>query len=43
LVKKKLGQAALLIPKLGGCSPTQNHTLPQHSLGWAIEKVKAPE
>ena len=43
LVNKKLGQAALLIPKFGGCSPTQNHALPQHSLGWAIEKVKAPE
>jgi chromosome segregation protein len=43
LAKKKLGQAALVIPKLGGCSPNITTKLPEHSLGWAIEKVKAPE
>jgi chromosome segregation protein len=43
LAKKKLGQAALVIPKLGGCSPNNTGKRPAHSLGWAIEKVKAPE
>jgi chromosome segregation protein len=44
LTKKKLGQAALVIPKL--CvSPPRKHAghLPEKSLGWAIDKVKAPE
>jgi chromosome segregation protein len=43
LAKEKLGQAALVIPKLGGCSPPGNGKPPADSLGWLSEKVKAPE
>ena len=44
LTNKKLGQAALVIPKL--CvSPPRKHAkhLPEKALGWAIDKVKAPD
>jgi chromosome segregation protein len=43
LNKKKLGQAALLIPQLG--SPPVGHVtamLPQEAIAWAAEKVVAP-
>jgi chromosome segregation protein len=43
LRKKKLGQAALLIPRLGSSSSTHvTHTLPQGAIAWATEKVVAP-
>jgi chromosome segregation protein len=44
LKEKKLGQAALVIPQLGN-SITKEHGkhAPEKSLGWAIDKVKAPE
>jgi chromosome segregation protein len=44
LKKKKLGQVALMIPKLCSFSPkNETRTLPRKALTWAIEKVKAPD
>jgi len=44
LKEKKLGQAALVVPELGN-GPTREHgkRAPEKSLGWAVDKVKAPE
>jgi chromosome segregation protein len=43
LTKKKLGQAALLIPKLGASShESVRKSLPKGALAWAIDKVLAP-
>jgi chromosome segregation protein len=42
--KKKLGQVALMIPKLCSFSPkNETRTLPRKALTWASEKVKAPD
>jgi chromosome segregation protein len=44
LKKKKLGQAALLIPKLAAAPPQPAHkALPAQALAWATDKTKAPE
>jgi chromosome segregation protein len=44
LKEKKLGQAALVIPQLGnGIKKEHGKRAPEKSLGWAIDKVKAPE
>jgi chromosome segregation protein len=44
LKEKKLGQAALVIPQLGNGTPKERiKRAPEKSLGWAIDKVKAPE
>jgi len=44
LKEKKLGQAALVIPQLGnGTTKERVKQAPEKSLGWAIDKVKAPE
>jgi len=44
LKEKKLGQAALVIPQLGnGATKERVKRAPEKSLGWAIDKVKAPE
>ena len=44
LKEKKLGQAALVLPQLGnGTTKARVRRLPEKSLGWAIDKVKAPE
>jgi chromosome segregation protein len=44
LKEKKLGQAALIIPQLGnGTTKARVKRVPEKSLGWAIDKVKAPE
>jgi chromosome segregation protein len=44
LKEKKLGQAALVIPQLGnGTTKARVKRAPEKSLGWAIDKVKAPE
>ena len=44
LKEKKLGQAALVIPELGnGTTKARIKQAPERSLGWAIDKVKAPE
>jgi chromosome segregation protein len=44
LKEKKLGQAALVIPELGnGTTKAGVKRAPEKSLGWAIDKVKAPE
>jgi chromosome segregation protein len=44
LKEKKLGQAALVIPQLGnGTTKNRVKRAPEKSLGWAIDKVKAPE
>jgi chromosome segregation protein len=44
LKEKKLGQAALVIPQLGnGTIKERVKRAPEKSLGWAIDKVKAPE
>ncbi len=43
LTKKKLGQAALLIPKFGASShESVRKTLPKGALAWAIDKIVAP-
>jgi chromosome segregation protein len=44
LKEKKLGQAALVVPQLGN-GKTKDHAkrAPEKSLGWATDKVKAPE
>ncbi len=44
LKEKKLGQAALVIPQLGnGTTKVPVKRPPEKSVGWAIDKVKAPE
>jgi len=44
LKEKKLGQAALVIPQLGnGTTKERVKLAPEKSLGWAIDKVKAPD
>ncbi|MEP7014671.1 MAG: chromosome segregation protein SMC [Verrucomicrobiota bacterium] len=43
LTQKKLGQAALAVPKLGASSARKHGGLPETSLGWATEKVTAPD
>ena len=44
LKKKKLGHAALLIPKLTTAPPQPAHkTLPAQALAWATDKTKAPK
>jgi chromosome segregation protein len=44
LKEKKLGHAALVIPQLGnGTTKEREKRAPEKSLGWAIDKVKAPE
>jgi chromosome segregation protein len=43
LTKKKLGQAALAVPKFCPPSPeTGSAALPKRAVAWAIDKVKAP-
>jgi chromosome segregation protein len=44
LKEKKLGQAALVIPQLGNATRKERvKRAPEKSLGWAVDKVKAPE
>jgi chromosome segregation protein len=44
LKEKKLGQAALVLPQLGnGTIKEHGKRAPEGSLGWAIDKVKAPQ
>jgi chromosome segregation protein len=44
LKDKKLGQAALVLPQLGNLiKPVRPKRAPERSLGWAVEKVKAPD
>src|SRR5262249_30462911 len=44
LKEKKLGQAALVVPQLGnGLRKEHAKRAPEKSLGWAVDKVKAPE
>ena len=44
LKEKKLGQAALVVPHLAnGIAKEYEKRAPEKSLGWAIDKVKAPE
>ena len=44
LKEKKLGQAALVIPQLrNGTTKERVKRAPEKSLGWVIDKVKAPE
>ena len=44
LTKKKLGQAALAVPKFCPPSPeTGSAALPKNAVAWAIDKVKAPD
>jgi chromosome segregation protein len=44
LKEKKLGQAALVVPHLAnGLAKDYGKRAPEKSLGWAIDKVKAPE
>ena len=44
LKEKKLGQAALVVPQLAnGIGKKHGNRAPEKSLGWAIDKVKAPE
>jgi len=43
LTKKKLGQAALFVPRLGGSShESVRKSLPKSALAWAIDKIVAP-
>src|SRR5438105_4651949 len=43
LTKKKLGQAALFVPKLGASShESVRKSLPKGALGWAVDKIVAP-
>ncbi|HET9418074.1 MAG TPA: chromosome segregation protein SMC [Chthoniobacterales bacterium] len=43
LTKKKFGQAALCVPRLGGSAPESvRKTLPPGAIGWAVDKVTAP-
>jgi chromosome segregation protein len=43
LKEKKLGPAALAIPKFSSSSARTNAALPGPAIAWAIEKVKAPD
>src|SRR4029434_1104726 len=44
LKEKKLGHAALLIPKLTAAAPqSAQKVLPPHALAWATDKVRAPK
>jgi chromosome segregation protein len=44
LKEKKLGQAALVVPQLGNSTRKERgQHPPEKSLGWAIDKLKAPE
>src|SRR5260370_665524 len=43
LKEKKLGPAALAIPRFSGSSPPTHAALPQTALTWALENVKAPD
>src|SRR4030095_15287606 len=44
LKKKKLGHAALVMPKLTGAAPLQaQKVLPPEALAWATDKMKAPK
>ena len=45
LTRKKLGQAALFIPEFSAATPAApaTRTLPEHALGWAVDKVAAPQ
>jgi chromosome segregation protein len=44
LKKKKLGYAALLVPKLtAAASPSAQKALPLEALAWATDKVRAPK
>src|SRR5262249_1984176 len=44
LKKKKLGHAALLIPKLTGAAPeSARKDLPSEAIAWATDKVRAPK
>jgi chromosome segregation protein len=43
LTKKKLGQAALFVPKLGGSThESVRKSLPKGALAWAVDKIVAP-
>src|SRR5205807_4047891 len=43
LTKKKLGQAALFVPKLGGSvHESVRKSLPKAALAWAVDKIVAP-
>ena len=42
LAKKKLGQAALIVPDFYRASCDQMGPAPENSLGWAIDRVQAP-
>jgi chromosome segregation protein len=43
LTKKRLGQAALFVPRLGNSAPESvRKTLPDGALAWAIDKVTVP-
>ncbi|MGH8101652.1 MAG: hypothetical protein ACREIW_10165, partial [Chthoniobacterales bacterium] len=43
LANKKLGQAALIVPEFYGSSSDQMGTAPENSLGWATDRLQAPE
>ena len=43
LKEKKLGPAALAIPKFSSSSTRTDAALPRPAIAWAIEKVKAPD
>jgi chromosome segregation protein len=44
LKEKKLGQAALVVPQLAnGMAKEHGRRAPEKSLGWAMDKLKAPE
>ena len=43
LKEKKLGAAALAIPKFSSSSARTDAALPRPAIAWAIEKVKAPD
>ena len=43
LKKKKIGQAALVLPGLSNSSPETPARLPSEAFAWAHEKVKAPD
>jgi chromosome segregation protein len=44
LKERKLGQAALVVPQFGNGKAKENaRRTPEKSLGWAVDKVKAPE
>jgi len=43
LTEKKLGQAALAVPKFCPSPKTNPAALPKNAVAWAIDKVKAPD